>query len=80
MAASLSGIYRASVVSNLDPNNQNRLQITILGTPGASGWANPCAPYDSSGNVSLPTVGATVWVMFENGDPNAPVWLGWLPS
>jgi hypothetical protein len=78
--ATLSGIYRAAVVNNADPMSLNRVQISVLGTPGASGWAMACAPYSSGGNVSVPPVGETVWVMFENGDSNSPVWLGWMPS
>ena len=30
----------------------------------------------SSGIVALPPIGATVWLMFEQGDPQVPVWMG----
>jgi uncharacterized protein involved in type VI secretion and phage assembly len=45
---------------------------------GTSGWAMPCAPFGGSqvGLFALPTVGAGVWIEFEHGDPDYPVWTG----
>jgi hypothetical protein len=51
--ATLSGIYRASVIDNNDPAAQKRLQISVLGTPGASSWATPCAPYGPKPNTRV---------------------------
>lgn len=46
-------------------------------------WAWPCFPQGgimedgiSQGMVAIPDVGAQVWVMFEQGDPQSPVWIG----
>jgi hypothetical protein len=46
-------------------------------------WAEPCLPmgggqhnHISFGLVGLPPIGSTVWVQFEQGDPNRPVWMG----
>lgn len=46
-------------------------------------WAWPCFPFGGTkkdqkpeGLVSIPRVGAQVWVMFEQGDMQSPVWLG----
>jgi hypothetical protein len=70
------GIYRGSVYSNKDPLNQRRLRIlvpAILGTsPTQWAW-----PVDPSGAVLVPpSVKQGVWVMFENGDPSFPLWVG----
>jgi len=49
----------------------------VLGD-GRSSWAMPCVPYagDSVGFFALPPVGASVWVEFEGGDPDYPIWSG----
>jgi Type VI secretion system/phage-baseplate injector OB domain len=78
--ALLSSIYRATVLDNTDPQGMGRLQVSVLGSPGASGWATPCVPYNSSESVTVPPVGENVWVMFEDGDPSYPVWMGWFPT
>ena len=38
----------------------------------------PCAPFAGSGVgfFALPPVGANVWVEFEGGDPDYPIWSG----
>jgi uncharacterized protein involved in type VI secretion and phage assembly len=48
-----------------------------------SGWAMPCVPFAGSGMglFGLPKVGAGVWVEFEHGDPDYPIWTGcWFGS
>ena len=79
-SASAPGIYRGKVESNLDPLQQGRLQVSVVGVPGASSssWARPCAPFAASerGMFALPEVGANIWVMFEAGNPQDPVWMG----
>src|SRR6476661_3350293 len=84
------GKYRGTVLLNVDPEQRGRLQLTIpdvLG-PIPSSWAEPCVPLAGPtgppmGVYMVPPIGAGVWVEFENGDPNYPVWVGcrWgLPS
>lgn len=74
----LAGIYRALVFDSQDPEKKQRLKVRIPEVnPGTEVWAIPCV---DAGSKVLPSVGATVWVMFEQGDPNYPVWLGVLPS
>lgn len=74
------GKYRGQVVNNLDPMFQGRLQVScpaVLGD-GQLSWAMPCVPYAGSGvgTVFTPPTGAYLWVEFEGGDPNYPIWAG----
>lgn len=74
------GKYRGQVENNLDPMMQGRLQVSVpavLGE-GTLSWAMPCAPFagDGVGFFALPPVGANVWVEFEGGDPDHPIWAG----
>lgn len=69
----LCGIYRGVVVSNADPQQQNRLKVSAPEAGISSLWAVPCAP---SGPVVLPRDGAGVWIAFEGGERDRPVWLG----
>src|SRR3954471_15105095 len=74
------GKYRASVVKNVDPQNKGRVKVTIPDVSGTetSGWAMPCVPVAGprSGLFVLPPVGAGVWIEFEHGDPDYPIWVG----
>ncbi|SAL04852.1 Phage-related baseplate assembly protein [Caballeronia calidae] len=78
--ATFYGIYRGTVLSNLDPLTLARLQVNVPEVPGASdqSWAKPCVAFAASdkGPFALPPVGANVWVMFEKGNPADPVWMG----
>ena len=74
------GKYRGKVQNNLDPLEQGRLQVSapaVLGD-GKLSWAMPCAPYAGKGVgfYALPPMGANIWVEFEGGDPNYPIWSG----
>ncbi|CAN5774258.1 hypothetical protein BH10ACI4_BH10ACI4_32530 [soil metagenome] len=78
------GKYRGTVLGNLDPMQIGRVMVEVLDVLGASQstWAMPCVPAAElkSGIISLPPVGAHVWVEFEQGDPSLPIWSGgfWL--
>jgi hypothetical protein len=77
-ASGAPGIYRATVLNNQDPEQRGRVQVLVPAIAGqGSGWAAACRPVGGGGQV--PAVGDTVWVMFENGDPSYPVWLGVMP-
>jgi hypothetical protein len=68
------GLYRATVIDNIDPVQANRLQVSVPDVPAVGDvWATRSP---SSGTESVPEVGATVWVQFEGGDLNHPVWVG----
>ncbi len=75
------GKYRASVINNLDPQSKGRVQVQLADRYGLfpSTWAEPCllaAGRGSAGILALPAVGGMVWVEFEAGDPDYPIWSG----
>ncbi len=72
--------YRGQVASNLDPQMMGRLQVSVpavLGD-GRLSWAMPSSPYAGPGVgfFALPPIGANVWVEFEGGDIDYPIWTG----
>ena len=74
------GKYRGKVANNVDPMQQGRMQVSVpavLGS-GSLSWAMPCIPYAGSqvGFFAIPPTGANVWVEFEGGDPDFPIWSG----
>jgi hypothetical protein len=73
------GVYRGVVIDNVDPEGLSRLRVQVpqlLGTVPTD-WAWPSLPI--AVGVSVPAVNDPVWVMFEAGDINRPVWVGiWL--
>jgi uncharacterized protein involved in type VI secretion and phage assembly len=79
------GKYRGIVTDIQDPLMTGRVKAKVQDVLGEdeSGWALPCAPFGGSGVgfFALPTVGAGVWIEFEHGDPDYPVWTGcWFGS
>ena len=76
------GKYRGTVVTNIDPKMEGRLLVQVpdvLGF-GASSWAVPCVPLagptgTQMGAYFVPPSGTGVWVEFEQGDPNDPIWV-----
>lgn len=74
------GKYRGIVTDNRDPLMLGRIKARVQDVLGSndSGWALPCVPYAGNG-VGLflvPPVNASVWMEFEHGDPDYPVWTG----
>jgi uncharacterized protein involved in type VI secretion and phage assembly len=73
------GKHRGTVLNNVDPQQIGRLQVTVPDVPLAlSSWAMPCFPFAGiqSGAWMIPSIGAGVWVEFEQGDPDYPIWSG----
>jgi uncharacterized protein involved in type VI secretion and phage assembly len=74
------GKYRGVVTDNADPLRTGRVRATVPDVLGdtESGWALPCAPFGGpgAGLFALPPKGSAVWVEFEHGDPDYPVWSG----
>lgn len=74
------GKYRGLVVVSEDPQKQGRIQAFVPEVLGAmpSNWCLPCTPYAgiAAGLFTIPIIGSGVWIEFEAGDVNRPVWTG----
>lgn len=74
------GKYRGIVVSNVDPRQMGRLIVQVADVKAMlpTSWAMPCFPFAGlqMGMWALPQIGAGVWVEFEQGDPDFPIWTG----
>lgn len=73
------GKYRGKVLDNVDPLFMGRIMPDVPSVPGMLlNWALPCAPYAGPGVgfLSVPPIGAAVWIEFEGGDPTYPIWTG----
>lgn len=74
------GKYRGAVLNNIDPEQRARLMVQVPDVEGLlpSSWAMPCLPFGGKqmGAYMLPQIGSGVWVEFEQGDPDYPIWSG----
>ena len=74
------GKYRGTVVNNLDPEQRGRIQAIVPAVTGLilSTWAMPCVPFagKTEGFFFVPQTGAAVWMEYEDGDPDKPIWVG----
>jgi hypothetical protein len=77
------GKYRGTVINNIDPEQRGRLIVMVpdVLTLIPSTWAEPCPPLAGPtgppmGVYLVPPIGAGVWVEFEQGDPDYPIWVG----
>ena len=74
------GKYRGTVVNNIDPEQRGRIQAMVPDVQGLipTSWALPCLPIagKQEGIFMVPQVGAGVWIEFEQGDPDYPIWVG----
>jgi uncharacterized protein involved in type VI secretion and phage assembly len=78
------GKYRGVVTDNRDPNGLGRVRARVADVlrQRESGWALPSTPFAGPG-VGLflvPPIDAWVWIEFEHGNPDYPIWSGcfWL--
>jgi uncharacterized protein involved in type VI secretion and phage assembly len=79
------GKYRGMVINNVDPLQIGRLQVQVPDVAGLIplSWAMPCFPLTGKqmGSYMIPQIGAGVWVEFEQGNPDYPIWSGcWFGS
>ena len=74
------GKYRGFVLNNVDPLETGRLMVQVPDVSNVlpSTWATPCLPYAGiqSGMYVVPEIGSTVWIEFEQGNPDYPIWVG----
>jgi type VI secretion system (T6SS) baseplate-like injector VgrG len=77
------GKYRGIVLNNIDPMQRGRLLVEVPDVTGLTptSWAEPCTPLAGPtgppmGVYLVPPIGAGVWVEFEQGDPEYPIWVG----
>jgi hypothetical protein len=74
------GKYRGTVMNNIDPMQMGRIQAIVpdvLG-PIPTSFAMPCFPVTGKqmGTFMLPQIGSGVWIEFEQGNPDYPIWTG----
>ena len=57
-----------------------RIQAMVPDVTGLapSSWAMPCVPVAGiqNGIFTVPQIGSGVWIEFEQGDPDYPIWVG----
>jgi hypothetical protein len=74
------GKYRGTVLQNVDPMQMGRIQVIVPDVSAVlpSSWAMPCVPIAGKqmGSYFVPQIGSGVWVEFEQGDPDYPIWTG----
>jgi len=74
------GKYRGIVSDNRDPLNMGRIRARIPDVLGENecGWALPSLPYAGNGVglFLLPPLNSSVWMEFEQGNPDYPIWTG----
>lgn len=69
------GKYRATVTKTNDPLKMGRIKVKCPKVLGdfESNWCLPCLP---PGYQGIPKVGDLVWIEFEEGNPDLPIWCG----
>jgi uncharacterized protein involved in type VI secretion and phage assembly len=71
--AKYHGKYRGIVLDNIDPLQIGRIMVQVPDVSNIlpSTWALPCLPF-----YVVPDIGSGVWIEFEQGDPDYPIWVG----
>lgn len=80
MADRFFGKHRGVVANNLDPLQIGRIQAIVPDVTGPipGSWATPCLPGAgiNTGMFTVPQIGSGVWIEYEQGDPERPIWVG----
>jgi uncharacterized protein involved in type VI secretion and phage assembly len=78
--AKFFGKYRGTVFNNVDPMQIGRLMVMVPDVSNVlpSTWAMPCVPFGGiqCGFLAIPPIGAGVWIEFEQGNSDYPIWTG----
>lgn len=83
----LHGLFRGVVEDNFDPERRGRVRVRVPEVDGTEKsmeadelrWAEPIHSYggiNDSGSLIIPTIGATVWILYEQEDPQYPTYFG----
>jgi hypothetical protein len=74
------GKYRGVVLDNADPMLMGRILAMVPDVSSLlpTSWCMPCVPGAGlqAGMVVVPSIGGGVWIEFEQGDPDYPIWSG----
>ena len=74
------GKYRGTVVQNVDPEQRGRIQAVVPDVSNVvpTTWASACVPLagKSMGTYVVPQIGSGVWIEYEQGDVDYPIWTG----
>lgn len=72
------GLYRGKVMGTVDDANQGKITVNVpeITQDPTKALANPAWPLHPVMADFPPEVGDTVWVLFEDGRPEFPVWMG----
>jgi hypothetical protein len=72
------GKFRGQVRNNIDPLGRGRILADVPQISDMEpSWCMPCVPYAKDvRDAAIPPVGANVWIEFERGDPDYPIWSG----
>lgn len=74
------GKYSGEVTDNEDPDKRGSIKVKVPTMFGSQMevWARPCFP---TAHFYVPPVAARVWIEFEAGNPNYPLYVGvWYPT
>lgn len=78
------GKYRCTVLPIPDPDRRGRLMVQAVDVngPNITNWARPCLPWGglAMGAYIVPLAGSKVWVEFEQGHADKPIWVGFWPG
>jgi uncharacterized protein involved in type VI secretion and phage assembly len=85
------GKHRGVVIANKDPLKLGRLRVWVPSlfptegdatpdedSPSVSDWAWPCVPFTGAdqGFFCVPEIHARIWVEYEEGNLDSPIWVG----
>jgi len=74
------GKYRGTVINNVDPMQIGRIQAMVPDVSNyiPTSFCMPCLPLAGKqmGTYFVPQIGSGVWIEFEQGDPDYPIWSG----